>query len=126
MNIWHAFPESILMIKGILQLPYLGIVFYIYVFYLMIKDPSNRTFLIAFLLLSALASMVMIINFRSSLGNIIPPLLLLVVISMPLLKLLSSLYKRSFQDSGKWLLVTLAACIHSISWMVWFFVIASS
>lgn len=126
MNLWHLFPESLLLINGIFQLPYLGIIFYLYVFYLVIKDTQNRRSLIVFLLLSILASMSMIVNVRSSMGNMIPPLLLLIVMGMPLLKLMISLYKRSFKNARKWLLVTLAGCFHSISWMVWFFVIASS
>jgi hypothetical protein len=126
MNLWHIFPESLLHINGILQLPYLALVFYIYVFYSMVKNSEQRIALLIFVLLSILASSIMVISFGPQVGKIIPPLALLSVMLMPLIMLMVKLKNKTYSEARLWLIMSLTGFLHSISWSVWLFALAGS
>jgi len=126
MNLWSLFPESLLKINGILQLPYLAILFYLYIFYVGVKSTEERKNLIVFLLLTLLASVIMFISFGPQMGKVIAPLALLTVMVMPLIMLMFKLYNKTYSEARIWFMVTLAGWLHSMSWCVWLFALAGS
>lgn len=126
MNLWHIFPESLLHIKGILYLPYLAIMFYSYVIYQMVRNATHRLALSAFIVLSFLASSIMVVTLGSNIGKIIPPLALFSVMLLPSIMLIVTLKNKDYPAIRLWFITILAGLLHSISWSVWFFVIAGS
>ncbi len=126
MNLWSIFPEFILRVNGILYLPYLAIPFFIYVCYVMVKHVRERVYLIVFVLLTLLASGIMLISMGPQIGKVIPPLALLAVMVMPLVILTLKLYHKAYGEAQTWFVVTLAGWLHSMSWSVWLFVLAGS
>lgn len=126
MNLWNLFPECLLKIDGILLLPYLAILFYLYVLYAMVKNAGQRIYLIVFVLLTLVASVIMLKNMGPPVGKIIPPAILLMVMIMPIVILVIKLYKKAYNEARIWFVVTLAGWLHSISWSVWLFALAGS
>lgn len=124
MNLWNLFPEFLLKIDGILLLPYLAILFYLYVFYAMVKNAGERIYLTLFVLLTLVASVIMLKNMGPPVGKIIPPSTLLLVMIIAILVL--KLYKKAYNKARIWFVVTLAGWLHSISWSVWLFALARS
>jgi len=125
-NLWNLFPEFLLKIDGILRLPYLAILFYLYVFYAMVKNAGERIYLTVFVLLTLVASVIMLKNMVPPVGKIIPPSTLLLVMIMPIAILVLKLYKKAYNEARLWFVVTLAGWLHSISWSVWLFALARS
>ena len=126
MNLWNLFPEFLLKIDGILLLPYLTILFYLYVFYAMVKNVGQRLYLTVFVLLTLVASVIMFKNIGPQAGKSIPPSTLLIVMIMPIVILVIKLYKKAYNEARIWFVVTLAGWLHSISWSVWLFALARS
>ncbi len=126
MNLWNLFPEFLLSINGILRLPYLTILFYIFVVYALIKNADQRKYIAVFLLLTLVASGIMFINQGPQIGKFIAPLTLLFVMVMPLIVMTIKLHNKSYREARIWLIVTSAGWFHSISWSVWLFALAGS
>ena len=126
MNLWAVFPASILHIKGILYLPYLAISLYLYVCYALIKEPGFRLMLSVFLMLTLIASITLILSMGPGIGKIIPPALLLSVMLMPLLLFGLCIIKKESTGIRTLGIATAAGWVHSIGWVVWFFVVAGS
>lgn len=126
MNLWDLFPDSLLMCNGILKLPYLAILFYLYIVYATFKNAAERKYLMMFLMLSLVASIIMIINLGPPVAKIIPPLSLLTVMVMPLVMLIINLHNRAYNLVLIWFMGTIAGWLHALSWSVWLFVLAAS
>jgi len=126
MNLWRYFPESLLEIAGILLLPYLAIPFYLYIFYPLIKQVDERKYLAIFLLLSVIASSIMLFSIGPHIGKVIPPLALILVLAMPTLMLINKLYTKVYHSALLWFFVMLAGWLHSLSWGVWLFALGGS
>ncbi len=126
MNLWDLFPEFILRFNGILKLPYLAMLFYIYVVYTTIKNKGERTYLVSFLLLTLIASTIMLNSLGPQIGKIIPPFALLSVMAMPLIILIVNVFKRTYNLVHIWFIVAIAGWLHSLSWSVWLFALARS
>lgn len=119
MNLWTIFPDYLLQIKGILNLPYFVLPFYLYVLYALIKQPAYRVSLILFLVLTLMASLIMIFSLGPSVGHIFPPLLLLSVMLMPLVMLIIQVVNSKRAGIRLWSIVSVAGWVHSLSWAVW-------
>lgn len=126
MNLWTLFPEALLQVNGILFLPYVGILFYFYVFFALVKHSEQRICLAIFVLLTVVASGIMLNNLGPGAGKIVPPLSLFIVMAMPVLMVIIQLIKKSYIAVRIWSLVTLAGLAHSISWSAWLFAMARS
>lgn len=126
MNLWHLFPKSLLHIPGILQLPYLAIFLYLFLFYALFRYPTERKLLSIFLLLSLAAIGIMANNLHPGFGKVIPPLALIVIILLPLSILIFKLSKKSYTNLHVWIIATLAGWSHSMGWGVWLFALAGS
>lgn len=126
MNLWHLFPESLLHIPGILKLPYLAILLYLFLLYALFRYPTERKLLSIFLVLSFIASSIMINNLHPGFGKVVPPLALLVIMLMPLSILLLRVSKKSYTNIHLWIIAILAGWSHSMGWGVWLFALAGS
>jgi len=126
MNLWTIFPESLLSIEGILSLPILAVPFYLYVLFLLIKQPEYRIWLTVFLILSLMASLTMLFSLGPKIGLVFPPLMLISVMLMPIIMLIFHVTKK--KNSGIWLwgITSVAGWLHSLSWVVWLFALARS
>lgn len=96
MDLWQVFPEFLLQIDGILLLPYVSILFYLYIFYVLLIYPGQRLGLIVFVLLTLVASVIMSDNIRPKNGDFVPPLALIIVMAIPLFMLMIQLSKQSY------------------------------
>lgn len=126
MNLWTIFPDYLLQIKGILNLPYFVLPFYLYVLYASIKHPAYRVSLILFLVVTLMASLIMVFSMGPSVGHILPPLLLLSVMLMPLVMLIIQMCKSNSAGIRLWSIVSVAGWVHSLSWAVWLMALARS
>ncbi|WP_295891817.1 hypothetical protein [uncultured Vibrio sp.] len=136
MNLWALFPDSILEIQGILKLPYVAVVFYLFTLLLLIKQKNQRAMVAVFLLLSLTSSLIMLANFGPHVGHVIPPLSLLITAIFPItLFLLHVKKKRASTESEKenentmvftWFVISLAGLSHSLSWATWLVALARS
>ncbi|MGF1765346.1 hypothetical protein [Aliivibrio kagoshimensis] len=126
MNLWALLPDLLPLGSWILQLPYLVIPLYLPLIYFAVKHSSERRKLLLFLLLSFIASTIMVFNFGPHVGKVIPPLALLSVMFMPVIILGSNLYRRRLHVVHIWGVATLAGWCHSLSWSVWLFAMAGS
>jgi len=125
-NLWKLFPECLLNVDGILLTPYVTILVYLYVVYAMVKYAGQRIYLTVFVLLTLMASVIMLKNMGPQAGKIIPPSALLTVMMMPIVLLGINLYKKDYSVACVWFAATVAGWLHSISWSVWLFVLARS
>jgi hypothetical protein len=126
MNLWTLFPDLLPVFSGILKLPYLVIPLYLPVIYFAVRASGERKALLVFLLLTLMASVIMVFNFGPHVGKVFPPLALLSVMVMPMLLLGINLYRKRFNVVLVWGLATLAGWSHSLSWSVWLFAMARS
>lgn len=126
MNLWILFPESIMSIKGILYLPYLALVFYVFVLFVFIKFPEFRLKLLLFILITVITNVVIITTLGPSMGTVLIPLLLLVLMFMPLIWLISQCLAKNKKYMYAWSIVTISGWLHSLSWMAWIFALARS
>ena len=126
MNLWHYFPNFLTMFDGIVKLPFFMLLLYIYIIYATVKQRQERRTLMFFLVLTLISSMIMFKNAGPQGDRVIPPLGLLLVISMPLILLIGSLYKRYYRMVHIWLLATIAAIFHCICWSIVMFAAGGS
>jgi len=126
MSLWHYFPDFLAMFDGIVKLPFLMLLLYIYIIYATVKQRQERRALMVFLVLTLISSVFMFKSVGPQGDRIIPPLGLLIVILMPLTQLIGSLYKRYYRMVAIWLLATIAALFHCICWSIVMFAVGGS
>lgn len=126
MNLWHYFPESLLSIQGIFELPIPTLCLFLYLLYFAFKHSVERRQLLFFLQLTVLASIILLLNLKPPMGKVIPPLTLLSVMLMPFFMLILKLWQREYHAICIWLIALLAGVAYAASASVWIFVIALS
>lgn len=126
MDLWQLFPSSLLSVHGILSLPYLTLPIYFVVTLILIKAPSQRLALAVFLILSLLASLLMLVSMGPGIDTVYLPLLLLMVMIMPLLLLCYAIYRFNKLAIRVWAVASIAGILHSLSWSMWLFALAGS
>ena len=126
MNLWDYFPDFIVMFSGALLLPFVALLFYLYVVYIIFNKSTERLYLIIFILLTLVSSSIMVENLGHHVGKIVAPLSLILVMMMPIFILMINLYKRSYIAMRLWFIVTIAGFFHGMSWWVILFTIANS
>ena len=126
MNLWRLFPESILCIKGILYLPYLALIFYIFVLFILFKCPEYRMKIIFFILLTVFTNIISIMILGPSIGVVMIPLLLLLIMIIPIIWLISSCLERHKKNMIIGCVVTITGWLHSLSWVVWVYALSNS
>ena len=104
----------------------MAFLFYFFVLYLTIKNKDERWYLIVFGLLILVTSIIMFININTPMGNVMPPLVLLLVIVLPFLKLIVAIFHKGLRQVKIWGVAFITACLHSMSWCIWFFAITGS
>lgn len=139
MNLWKLLPTFLIDVEGILYLPLFILPCYLICMVMFIQlrrrphviaAPSNRkkealAFGI-FLLISLIATTVMLLTLGPRIGTVIPPLLLLSNLVYPLVFLvLAWMYKGRFSIL-LWSFASLAGAVHAISWSVWLMALARS
>lgn len=125
LNLWDLFSECILHWEYILGLPFVAILFYLFLGYAIARKAGGRIYLVLFLLLTLVASSIMFKSLTSY-SKIIAPLLLLLVMVIPLVMIAMNLYRRTYSDIRIWCMTTISGWVHSISWGVLMFVAGGS
>ena len=126
MNLWALFPESLIQIKGILNLPYIAISFYLYICYGIYKHKTHRQSLLIFIALSCAASLTMFTSLGPDIGVLWPPLLLIMVMLLPLLYLFFQIKEKDIMGIWIWSITTIAGWLHSLSWWLWLYALSNS
>jgi len=126
MNLWTLFPESLIQIKGILNLPYVAVSFYLYTLYGVYKHKEHRQQLLIFIALSFAASLTMFTSLGPSIGLFWPPLLLILVMLLPMLILFFQIREKDIMGIWVWSITTIAGWLHSLSWWLWLYALSNS
>ena len=126
MDLWQIFPESVLHIPGILNLPYLSLVLYVVLVVIAITYQELRTGLVVFLLTSFFVSVYFVLSIRFGVGKFLPPLLLLAIILLPLMTLCFSIVKRDQKKFSVWFLALLTGVTFALNWFIWTLVLTGS
>jgi len=134
MNLWYLLPDYLLFSSVMLYLPLLILPCYFIclIIYVRLKQKHENARqreslpFYVFLLLSLIASLVMLKSLGPHIGLVIPPLLLLSNLILPLAFLFLSLLKTSDRSIALWVWSSLAGCIHALSWSVWLMALAGS
>lgn len=124
MNLWNVFPDHLLIYDYFIELLFILIALYFYLFYTTFKISSERFYLISFLLLSFCTSIIIINNISPRVGPILIPLILLSAILMPLIRLIQKIIKRDFNALHIWVIAIIAGFILSSTWSAIFFIAA--
>lgn len=126
MNLWKHIPEFLLPFNFIVELSFLMLLFYLYVFYVAVKYAGERKRLIGFLLLTFVSTVTMFNNLGPGANFFIPPLLLLCVMVMPVIMMMIHLYRKAYNIVWIWLFVSIAGWLFSLCWTTWLFIAAGS
>ncbi|KJZ13592.1 hypothetical protein TW85_12885 [Marinomonas sp. S3726] len=134
MNLWNLLPDFLLFSSVVLYLPLLILPCYLtclVIYFRLNKKHENARKkeslpFYTFLLLSLIASTVMLKSLGPQIGLVIPPLLLLSNLILPLVFLFLSLIKTSDRSVALWGWSSLAGGIHALSWSVWLMALAGS
>jgi len=129
MNLWNMFPDWLLEVEGILNMPLLILPSYLvclFCFFRIKKGQYEGLAFVSFLLLSVLTTSLMWLTIGPQIGKVILPLLLLSNILLPLIFLSMGLRKINAFSVSLWGFASLAGFIHTISWAVWFMALAGS
>ncbi|WP_438463503.1 hypothetical protein [Marinomonas sp. PE14-40] len=134
MNLWNLLPDFLLFSSVVLYLPLLILPCYLIclVIYVRLNKKHENARkkeslpFYAFLLLSLIASTVMLKSLGPQIGVVIPPLLLLSNLILPLVFLFLSLLKASDRSVALWGGASLAGGVHALSWSVWLMALAGS
>jgi hypothetical protein len=126
MNLWGVFPESILRVNGILYLPYLTVFLYVLVLLMLVKFKEQRAKLLLFVLATAITNIVIIMTLGPGMGNVLIPLLLLIIMVLPLFWLIPQCITKNRKNTYIFSIVTIAGWAHSIGWVALIFALARS
>jgi len=126
MNLWHIFPESILSVNGILYLPYLTAFLYVLVIMIIVKFKEQRAKLSLFVLATAITNIIILMTLGPGMGNVLIPLLLLIIMVLPILWLIPQCITKNRKNTYIFSIVTIAGWAHSVSWVAWIFALARS
>ncbi|WP_428086643.1 hypothetical protein [Candidatus Thioglobus sp.] len=126
MNLWHIFPELILRSSVILYAPYLTAFFYVLVLLMLVKFKPQRAKLLLFVLVTIVTNIVIIMTLGPGMGNVLIPLLLLIIMGLPLLWLLPQCMAKNRKNIYIFAIVTIAGWVHSIGWAATIFALARS
>jgi len=125
-NLWQVFPETLLQAPNILNFSYFTLVLYVVILAIAVKHKSQRKSLLIFLLASLLVSIYLIMSMRLGMEKVLPPLMLLLIIFVPVVKFCLSVVSGERANIKVWLLTVCASFSFALSWFVWILALTGS
>lgn len=130
MNLWSLYPwgllKELLTCPFIIGLPWLTISLYIVVIYRIRTLEDHRLGIAVFLILSLLSSGIMLLSMGPNIGNILPPILLMMTALMPLILAIQYWVKREIINAKLWSLIAIVGFLHYLSWSTYLLMLAKS